>query len=95
VRIASGGSLTDACESRDFQPASSVVNSEFDSLGYGPSLQEQLVRVRLGSSVRRRPSRMSIVRVQSGVNPESLRLARLRAGLTQHELARLISVAGG
>jgi len=37
----------------------------------------------------------SYVRAESGVDPEALRLARLRAGLTQHELARLIDVAGG
>jgi transcriptional regulator with XRE-family HTH domain len=35
------------------------------------------------------------VRVESGVNPAALRDARLRMGLTQHELARLIDVAGG
>lgn len=31
----------------------------------------------------------------SSVDPEALRDARLRMGLTQHELARLIDVAGG
>ena len=35
------------------------------------------------------------MRVESGVVPEALRVARLSAGLTQHELARLIGVAGG
>jgi transcriptional regulator with XRE-family HTH domain len=35
------------------------------------------------------------VRVESGVDPVALRDARLRMGLTQHELARLIDVAGG
>jgi transcriptional regulator with XRE-family HTH domain len=33
--------------------------------------------------------------MESGVDPEALRVARLRAELTQHELARLIGVAGG
>jgi transcriptional regulator with XRE-family HTH domain len=33
--------------------------------------------------------------MESGVDPEALRVARVRAGLTQHELARLIGVAGG
>ena len=40
-------------------------------------------------------SRVSFVRVESGVDPMALRDARLRMGLTQHELARLIDVAGG
>ena len=40
-------------------------------------------------------SRVSFVRVESGVDPVALRDARLRVGLTQHELARLIDVAGG
>lgn len=31
----------------------------------------------------------------SGVDPEALRAARERAGLTQHQLARLVGVAGG
>jgi transcriptional regulator with XRE-family HTH domain len=35
------------------------------------------------------------VRVESGVDPVALRDVRLRMGLTQHELARLIDVAGG
>jgi transcriptional regulator with XRE-family HTH domain len=35
------------------------------------------------------------VRVESRVDPLALRDARLRMGLTQHELARLIDVAGG
>ncbi len=35
------------------------------------------------------------MRTESGVDPKALRAARLRAGLTQHELARLIDVAGG
>ena len=35
------------------------------------------------------------MRVESGVDPLALRDARLRMGLTQHELARLIDVAGG
>ena len=39
--------------------------------------------------------RVSYVRMESGVDPDALRTARLRAGLTQHELARLIGVAGG
>ena len=34
------------------------------------------------------------MRAESGVDPVALRDARLRMGLTQHELARLI-VAGG
>jgi transcriptional regulator with XRE-family HTH domain len=38
---------------------------------------------------------VSFVRVESGVDPVALRAARLRMGLTQHELARLINVAGG
>ena len=38
---------------------------------------------------------VSYVRVESGVQREALRAARLRAGLTQHELARLVGVAGG
>ena len=33
--------------------------------------------------------------LESGVDPGALRDARLRMGLTQHELARLIDVAGG
>jgi transcriptional regulator with XRE-family HTH domain len=33
--------------------------------------------------------------VESCVDPVALRAARLRMGLTQHELARLINVAGG
>src|SRR5450631_2993745 len=33
--------------------------------------------------------------MESGVDPVALRDARLRVGLTQHELARLIDVAGG
>jgi len=44
-----------------------------------------------------RPTRrlgVSSVRVESGVDPVALRDARLRMGLTQHELARLIDVAG-
>ena len=36
-----------------------------------------------------------VVRVESGVDLVALRDARLRLGLTQHELARLIDVAGG
>lgn len=32
---------------------------------------------------------------EPGVDPAALRAARLRAGLTQHQLARLIGVAGG
>jgi transcriptional regulator with XRE-family HTH domain len=32
---------------------------------------------------------------ESWLNPEALRAARVRAGLTQHELARLVGVAGG
>jgi DNA-binding XRE family transcriptional regulator len=39
--------------------------------------------------------RVSFVRVESVVDPVALRDARLRMGLTQHELARLIDVAGG
>jgi transcriptional regulator with XRE-family HTH domain len=39
--------------------------------------------------------RVSFVRVESGVDRLALRKARLRMGLTQHELARLIDVAGG
>jgi transcriptional regulator with XRE-family HTH domain len=39
--------------------------------------------------------RVSFVRVESSVDPVALRDARLRMGLTQHELARLIDVAGG
>jgi len=35
------------------------------------------------------------MRAESGVDPAALRGARLRSGLTQHELARLIDVAGG
>ena len=35
------------------------------------------------------------MRVESSVDPGALRDARLRMGLTQHELARLIDVAGG
>ena len=35
------------------------------------------------------------MRGESGVDPVALRDARLRMGLTQHELARLIDVAGG
>jgi len=35
------------------------------------------------------------VRAEFGVDPVALRDARLRMGLTQHELARLIDVAGG
>jgi transcriptional regulator with XRE-family HTH domain len=35
------------------------------------------------------------VRVESGVDTVALREARVRMGLTQHELARLINVAGG
>jgi transcriptional regulator with XRE-family HTH domain len=35
------------------------------------------------------------VRAEFGVDPVALREARLRVGLTQHELARLIDVAGG
>jgi len=35
------------------------------------------------------------VRAESDVDPVALRDARLRLGLTQHELARLIDVAGG
>lgn len=31
----------------------------------------------------------------SGIDPAALRAARERAGLTQHELARLVDVAGG
>ena len=38
---------------------------------------------------------MPFVRVDSVVDPVALREARLRMGLTQHELARLIDVAGG
>jgi transcriptional regulator with XRE-family HTH domain len=38
---------------------------------------------------------VSFVRVESGVDPVALRKARFRMGLTQHELARLIDVAGG
>jgi transcriptional regulator with XRE-family HTH domain len=45
-------------------------------------------------AARRRP-RVSFVRVESGVDSVALRDARLRMGLTQHELARLIDVAGG
>jgi transcriptional regulator with XRE-family HTH domain len=40
-------------------------------------------------------SRVSFVRVESVVDPAALRDARVRMGLTQHELARLIGVAGG
>ena len=35
------------------------------------------------------------MRVESGVDPLALRDARIRMALTQHELARLIDVAGG
>ena len=35
------------------------------------------------------------MRVESVVDPAALRDARVRMGLTQHELARLIDVAGG
>jgi transcriptional regulator with XRE-family HTH domain len=35
------------------------------------------------------------VRADAGIDPVALRDARLRMGLTQHELARLIDVAGG
>ena len=35
------------------------------------------------------------MRAESGVDPVALRDARRRMGLTQHELARLIHVAGG
>ena len=35
------------------------------------------------------------MRAEFGVDPVALRDARLRMGLTQHELARLIDVAGG
>ena len=35
------------------------------------------------------------MRLESGVDPAALRDAHLRMGLTQHELARLIDVAGG
>lgn len=35
------------------------------------------------------------MRVEPDVDPVSLRAARLRMGFTQHELARLINVAGG
>ena len=35
------------------------------------------------------------MRAESGVDPLALRDARIRMGLTQHELARLIDVAGG
>ena len=35
------------------------------------------------------------MRADAGVDPVALRDARLRMGLTQHELARLIEVAGG
>jgi transcriptional regulator with XRE-family HTH domain len=38
---------------------------------------------------------VSFVRAESGVDPVALRATRLRRGLTQHELARLIDVAGG
>jgi transcriptional regulator with XRE-family HTH domain len=33
--------------------------------------------------------------MRSGIDPAALRAARERAGLTQHQLARLIGVAGG
>jgi transcriptional regulator with XRE-family HTH domain len=39
--------------------------------------------------------KVTFVRVESCVDPVALRDARLRMGLTQHELARLIDVAGG
>ena len=35
------------------------------------------------------------MRREPWLNPEALRAARVRAGLTQHELARLVGVAGG
>lgn len=35
------------------------------------------------------------MRAESGVDPAALRDARRRAGLTQHEVARLVGVAGG
>lgn len=35
------------------------------------------------------------MRAESGVDPAALRAARDRAGLTQHQLARLVGVAGG
>lgn len=38
---------------------------------------------------------VSCVRVESRVDPVALRDARIRMDLTQHELARLIDVAGG
>jgi len=38
---------------------------------------------------------VSFVRAESGVDPLALRDARIRMALTQHELARLIDVAGG
>jgi transcriptional regulator with XRE-family HTH domain len=44
---------------------------------------------------RRQRPRVSFVRAESGVDRVALRDARLRMGLTQHELARLINVAGG
>src|SRR5665647_3888120 len=53
-------------------------------------------RLRLRLPARRpRRLRVSFVRVESGVAPLALRDARIRMGLTQHELARLIDVAGG
>ena len=43
-----------------------------------------------------RPEAVASVRaVGAGVDPAALRAARERAGLTQHQLARLVGVAGG
>ena len=42
-----------------------------------------------------RRHRVSFVRVESNVDSAALRDARRRMGLTQHELARIIDVAGG
>lgn len=50
------------------------------------SFEERMSRV-LGCLVMRPESRR--------LNPAALRAARLRAGLTQHQLARLVGVAGG
>lgn len=41
------------------------------------------------------PSAASVRAVGASVNPAALRAARERAGLTQHQLARLVGVAGG
>lgn len=57
------------------------------------ALTDELVPVRL--ALRENVCRVGSSLMVSGIDPSELRAAREKAGLTQHELARLVGAAGG